>query len=135
MDWPCDDQPFWMNTRSGRILSVPYSIEINDGPVIARRQHSAREFADMSIDQFDEMLKHSEKRPLVFSIALHPFIVGQAFRLKPLRQALEHCVHHEQNGKVWYTLPGRIADFCYSLEEGVLPGSTRAESGSQHRLA
>jgi len=122
MDWPCDDQPFWMKTRSGRILSVPYSIEINDGPVIARRQHSAREFADMIVDHFEEMLRQSVKRPLVCSVVLHSFIMGQPFRLRALRQALEHCVNHPQRERVWYTLPGRIAEHCYSLPDGIVPG-------------
>ena len=123
MHWPCDDQPIWMSTRAGPLLSVPYSIEINDGPVIARRQHSAREFADMIVDHFDEMLRHCDKRPLVCSVVLHPFITGQPFRLRALRQALEHCVNHKQKDKVWYTQPGRIADFCYTLEAGIVPGS------------
>src|SRR5690606_12575684 len=34
MDWPADDQPFWMTTRAGPILSVPYPIEINDSPTM-----------------------------------------------------------------------------------------------------
>jgi len=121
MDWPCDDQPFWMKTRSGRILSVPYSVELNDGPVVARRQHSAREFADMIVDQFEELLQRSTKRPMVFSLAIHPFIVGQPFRLRPLRQALQHCINHPQRQRVWYTLPHRIAEYCYSLPEGIIP--------------
>ena len=120
MDWPADDQPFWMKTRKGRILSVPYSIELNDGPVIARRQHSAREFADMIVDQFDELVLQSEHQPLVCSIVLHPFITGQPFRLGPLRRALEHCTSHPLRDRVWWTTPGRIADHCYGLPEGVI---------------
>ena len=44
LDWPADDQPFWMRTRSGPILSVPYSIELNDSPALVFRQDSARAF-------------------------------------------------------------------------------------------
>ena len=120
MDWPCDDQPFWMKTRKGRILSLPYSIEINDGPVIARRQHSAREFADMIVDQFDEMVRQCEHQPLVFSLALHPFITGQPFRLGPLRRALEHCLNHPLSDRVWWTRPRDIADHCYRMSPGML---------------
>src|SRR5207247_2144649 len=43
MDWPCDDQPIWMRTRSGQILSVPYPVEVNDSPMIVHRKRSARE--------------------------------------------------------------------------------------------
>jgi len=120
LDWACDDQPIWMNTRSGRILSVPYPLEVNDSPAIVFRQHTAREFADMIVDQFEEMLKQSDKQPLVCPIALHTFVVGQAFRLGPLRKALKHCVTHPQADKVWFTRPGEIADYCYNLPEGTV---------------
>jgi allantoinase len=120
MDWPCDDQPFWMRTRSGPILCLPYPIEINDGPVLARRQHSAREFADMIVDQFDEMIEQCANEPLVCGIALHPFLVGQPFRLRPLRNAIRYCLSHKHNDRVWWTTPGKIADHCYSLPEGTL---------------
>src|SRR5215471_3623227 len=73
MDWPADDQPFWMRTRAGPILSVPYPLELNDSPSLVFRQHTAREFEGMIIDQFDEMLRRSQRYPLVFSIAVHPF--------------------------------------------------------------
>ena len=35
MDWgSLDDQPLWMKTRSGgKILAVPYAMELNDYPV------------------------------------------------------------------------------------------------------
>ena len=70
MDWPADDQPFWMRTRSGPILSVPYSIELNDSPALVFRQQAARDFEDMIVDQFDEMLLQSAKWPLVFTVVL-----------------------------------------------------------------
>jgi peptidoglycan/xylan/chitin deacetylase (PgdA/CDA1 family) len=122
MDWPCDDQPIWFKTRSGPLLCVPYSIEINDGPALARRQHSAREFADMIVDQFDEMIEQCVAQPLVCAIALHPFIVGQPFRLRPLRDALKHCVGHKHRERVWFTLPRDIARHCASLPPGTVPG-------------
>lgn len=120
LDWACDDQPFWMNTRSGKILSVPYPIEINDSPAIVFKHHSAREFADMVVDQFEELVEQSEFQPLVCPIALHTFVVGQPFRLRPLRNALKHCVEHPLRDRVWFTKPGEIADYCYSLPSGTL---------------
>ena len=92
LDWPVDDQPIWMRTRSGPLLSVPYPMELNDAGTQAHRDHTGREFADMIVDQFEEMLEQSERQPLVFALSLHGFIVGQPFRLRPLRQAIKHCV-------------------------------------------
>ncbi len=123
MDWPCDDQPIWMRTRSGPILSVPYPVEVNDSPMIVHRKHSAREFCDMVVDQFDEMLEQCAKHPLVCNISIHPYVFGQAFRLRPLRMALKHCVEHQFRERVWWTRPGEIAEFCNSIQPGIIPGS------------
>ena len=64
MDWTMDDQPVWMKTRGGRILAMPYPIEVNDTRGIVWYRHSADEFADMIVDQFDEMLEQSRGQPL-----------------------------------------------------------------------
>src|SRR5665647_772599 len=92
LDWCHDDQPVWMKTRQGRILSVPYPQELNDIPQIVARKREAKEFADMIIDSFDVMQAECAKRPLVMGIALHPYIVGQPHRLKHLARALNHIV-------------------------------------------
>ncbi len=112
-----DDQPTLMNTRSGPLWAVPYPQELNDIPMIMGRQMDAKDFAQMIIDQFDEMLeqahKPAEPHGLVMGIALHPYIVGQPYRLRHLRRALRHIVSHATitaPGEVWITTPGRIAD-------------------------
>lgn len=108
LDWPADDQPFWMRTRSGPLLSVPYSIELNDSPSMVFRQESAMSFERMMIDQFDEMLLQSQKYPLVYSIVLHPFVIGMPFRLRALRRALAHIMEHRED--IWLATPGRVAE-------------------------
>lgn len=91
LNWCHDDQPGWMRTRGGgRLLSVPYPQELNDIPAIVARKIEAATFADMIIDQFDEMREQALSQPLVMGIALHPYIVGQPFRLRQLRRALAH---------------------------------------------
>lgn len=111
MDWPCDDQPIWMDTRAGRILSIPYPVEINDAPAMLTRHHTAVEFTQMILDQFEEMLRLSEQQPLVCGVSLHTFAAGQPFRTRQLRRALEHIVHHPEADRVWFTRPGEIAHY------------------------
>src|SRR5262249_53658633 len=123
LDWPVDDQPIWMKTRGGPLLSVPYPLELNDAGTLVWRDHTGREFADMIVDQFEELLEQSERQPLVFALALHGFIVGQPFRLRPLRKAIKHCAEHKGRSRVWYTRAGEIAKYCFSLPAGVIPGS------------
>jgi peptidoglycan/xylan/chitin deacetylase (PgdA/CDA1 family) len=117
LGWPVDDQPIWMRTRSGPLLIVPYPMELNDIGANIHRDHSGREFADMIVDQFEEMIEQSDQQPLVMSVALHPFICGQPFRLRPLRQALKHCMQHKHKDKVWFTTAGEIAKHCAALPE------------------
>ena len=121
MDWPADDQPFWMKTRAGPLLSVPYPIEINDSPAMLSRQHPATDFHRMILDQFEEMVELSATRPLVFGISLHTFVAGQPFRLRQVRRALQEIVAHPAFGQVWMTTPGEIARHAASLPEGVVP--------------
>ena len=113
LDWCCDDQPIWFATRAGRLLAVPYPQEINDIPAIAVRRAGAAEFGDMIVDQFDEMRSQSARQPLVCGIALHPYIVGQPFRLRHLRRALEHVA--ERRGDVWLTHTGKIAEHAAAV--------------------
>jgi peptidoglycan/xylan/chitin deacetylase (PgdA/CDA1 family) len=121
LDWCHDDQPIWFRARSGPFLSVPYPQEINDIPAIAVRHSSAAEFAAMIIDQFDEMFEQSARQPLVCAIALHAYIVGQPFRLRHLRRALEHIAHRRD--AIWLTTAGAIAAHVASLPAGIVPGS------------
>ncbi len=113
LDWAADDQPFWMRTRSGPLLSVPYSIELNDSPTLVFRQESAMAFERMMIDQFDEMLVQSKKRPLVYTLVVHPFIIGQPFRLRALRRALAHITAHRD--EIWVTTPGQVASHFMNI--------------------
>jgi allantoinase len=108
LDWPADDQPFWMRTRSGPLLSVPYSLELNDSPTIVFRQEAAANFERMITDQFDEMLLQSGKYSLVYTLVIHPFIIGQPFRLRALRRALAHIMKSRDD--VWITTPGGVAE-------------------------
>jgi allantoinase len=123
LDWPMDDQPLWMRTRSGPLLSVPYPMELNDAGALSQRDHTGREFAQMIMDQFDEQIEASERQPLVMGVSLHGYIVGQPFRLRPLREALTHCAQHKLKDRVWYTRAGDIADYCFKLPKGTILGS------------
>jgi allantoinase len=114
LDWCMDDQPVWLATRGGRILSVPYSQEINDSSAIIGRQVSASGFSDMIVDQFDELCAARDGQPVVMSVILHSFISGQPFRLRALRRALAHIQASRE--PLWITQPGAIASAFRSLQ-------------------
>ncbi len=121
MDWTMDDQPIWLRTRKGRILAMPYPIEVNDTRGIVWYHYTGNEFAEMIVDQFDEMLEQSVRQPLVCPISLHPFVIGRPYRVRALRRALRHILDHRD--RVWVTRPRDICAHIESLPSGVVPGS------------
>jgi peptidoglycan/xylan/chitin deacetylase (PgdA/CDA1 family) len=122
LNWCHDDQPLRLRTRGGPgrpgqkgIWAVPYPQELNDIPMIIARQLDAKDFAQMIIDQCDEMLQQSRTQPLVMGVALHPYIVGQPYRLRHLRRALQHLAAARDRGEVWFTTPGAICAHVEAL--------------------
>lgn len=117
LDWCHDDQPVWMKTRKGRILSVPYPQELNDIPQIVARKREGADFADMIVDAFDVMQGECVKRPLVMGIALHPYLVGWPHRFKHLARALDEIVR-KADERVWFTTAGAIAAHAADRVDG-----------------
>jgi peptidoglycan/xylan/chitin deacetylase (PgdA/CDA1 family) len=120
LNWCHDDQPVLFETKKGPLWSIPYPQELNDIPMIVARQMDGRDFADMIVDNFDEMLTQSRAQPLVMGIALHPYLVGQPYRLRHLRRALQHIARVKQ---IWFTTPGKICDYVSARGELLSPPS------------
>lgn len=121
LNWCHDDQPTRMRTRGGQPLwAIPYPQELNDIPMIIARQMDAKDFAGMIVDNFDEMLHQSRRESLVMGIALHPYLVGQPYRLRHLRRALEHLARARDRGEIWFTTPGAICDHV----DAVMPAAS-----------
>jgi len=121
MDWAPDDQPVWFDTPKGRILSMPYARQTNDLPQLHGAKLTPWDYAQVLIDQFDEMLEQAEQEgapPLVYSLSLHPFLVGQPYRLRHLKRALAHIAAHRD--RCWIAPAGAIAAFCETLPDGAL---------------
>jgi allantoinase len=110
-DWCNDDLPHPLRIKQGRMISVPYSIEVNDIPVFLDKGMPAEGFAQMIKDQFDVLYAEGEQGARIMAVALHPFLIGHPFRHKYLAQALEYVVGHD---KVWLTTRDEIADWYYA---------------------
>ncbi len=121
MDWPLDDQPVWFRSKHGPILSIPYAHDLNDSLEAVSRRTPSQLWCESLIDQFDELLEESERRPLVMGIVLHSFILGQPHRLRQFRRVIEHILR--QRERIWLTRPGDIWRHIASLPDGIVPGS------------
>jgi Polysaccharide deacetylase len=118
LDWPMDDQPVWMSTRSGPLMAVPYAHEVNDVPAIVMHDLPARDFAEMMVDNVAEQLEQAHNQSLVAAIVLHTFIIGQPYRLRLLRAAFQEI--QQASEQIWFTTPAAIADH-YSREGAAAP--------------
>jgi peptidoglycan/xylan/chitin deacetylase (PgdA/CDA1 family) len=105
LDWCADDQPFPLKVPG--MISVPYSIELNDVTLFVGKSFSGEAFYQMVVDQFDQLYKDSEKTGRVMSLCLHPFIINQPFRHKYLERALEYIARRSD---VWLTTSDDIAE-------------------------
>lgn len=109
-DWYHDDQPTPINVRQGRLITLPYQMDINDA-MVWRHHFEAEDFAQMVIDHFDTLWREGADQGRVVCIALHPYIMGQPHRIRALERALRHIVEHDQ---VWMATGAQIADWYLS---------------------
>jgi allantoinase len=101
-----DDQPCPVKTRTGRLASIPYSLEMND--VIAYNVNlvSPRAYGDIIRRQFDRLYEEGASSGTVMCIPLHPYLVGQPHRIASFRDVLSYIASHD---KVWLATGREIA--------------------------
>ncbi len=107
-DWMHDDQPVPIKVKSGKLVSVPYSIELNDSSLLRDNHYEGDYFARICKAQFDQLYKEGAESGRVMCIALHPFLIGQPHRIKYLDDILSHIMSHDG---VWQTTADDIADY------------------------
>jgi peptidoglycan/xylan/chitin deacetylase (PgdA/CDA1 family) len=107
-DYTCDDQPFPLKVKSGSLLSIPYSLEINDIAAFLAVGVSGADFGAMIRDQFDVLYREGATNGRVLAICLHTFLMGQAFRAKHLDEALSYIMQHDG---LWAATAGEVNDW------------------------
>ena len=106
-DWLHDDQPVPIKVKSGKLVSVPYSIELNDVPIF-RAHHEGEYFVQICKAQFDQLYKEGTESGRVMCIALHPYLIGQPHRISCLDEILSYVMGHDG---VWQTTADEIAEY------------------------
>jgi len=110
-DWVLDDQPCEIQTSSGPIVSVPYTVEMNDIAMMLLQAHSSEEWLRRGIDQFDRLHAEGGKSARVMAISVHPYISGVPHRIGYLERLLEYIV--QRPGVLLWT-GGQILDWFRS---------------------
>jgi peptidoglycan/xylan/chitin deacetylase (PgdA/CDA1 family) len=105
-----DDQPQPLKVRSGKLISMPYSLEVNDVICYNSYFHSPRHYGEVLKRQFDTLYREGEESGTVMCIPLHAYLVGHPHRIKPFEEALAYITSHPD---VWVTTAAEIAAYYY----------------------
>jgi len=85
-DWVYDDEPTRINTAKGPLVTLPYSVETNDIPMMLVQHHEAAYWTQKCLDSFERYYDEGATRAKIMAIAIHPYISGQPFRIKYLEE-------------------------------------------------
>ena len=94
-DWVNDDQPYPMKVKKGSLVSIPYTLEVNDIPIFLVQQHRSPELFERARDQFDTLYKEGAQNARVMAISMHPYITGVPHRIVYLDKILDYIKGHE----------------------------------------
>lgn len=109
-DFYHDDQPFPVRVRKGRLITVPYQMDLNDA-VLTSGAGEGEDFLRMARDMFDTLYADGETSGRVMCMAIHPYLMGRPHRHKYLAQAIEYVLSHSG---VWAATGSEIADWYYA---------------------
>jgi peptidoglycan/xylan/chitin deacetylase (PgdA/CDA1 family) len=104
-EWVLDDQPTPIHVASGRLVSLPYTFELNDARMI-NDPCSAEQFADACLRQFRTLRAEGARNGRVMCVALHSFISGQPHIAAQLRDVFDEMRRYED---VWFATGDQIA--------------------------
>ncbi len=122
-----DDQPWPVRVRQGRLITLPYSVDLNDA-VAYRQGFEAEDFARMITDTFDTLWREGEESGRVMCIAVHPYNMGQPHRIAHLDAALGYIMSHQG---VWAATGSEMADWYYqNMWDKVAPLAGVVETGN-----
>lgn len=103
-----DDQPQPIKTKNGKLVSMPYSLEVNDVITYGAQAMSPWRYADILKRHFDQLLEEGQDTGTVMCIPLHAYLVSQPHRIRPFEEALKHITDHQDD--VWITTGAEIAE-------------------------
>ena len=90
-DWVYDDEPTVIRTAKGPLVTLPYTVEINDIGMMIIQHHESEYLARRAIDQFDRLYAEGKNRAKIMALAIHPYISGQPHRIKYLEAIYDHA--------------------------------------------
>jgi peptidoglycan/xylan/chitin deacetylase (PgdA/CDA1 family) len=91
-DWVLDDQPVYIATAHGAVVSVPYTVELNDIAMMVVQHHTSEEMLRRGKDHFDRLYEESAASRRVMAISVHPYISGVPHRIGYLEELYRYVL-------------------------------------------
>ena len=90
-DWVYDDEPDIIRTAKGPLVTLPYTVELNDIAMMIVQHHESDYLLRRTIDAFDRLYTEGEHRAKIMAVAVHPYISGQPHRIKYLEAIYDYA--------------------------------------------
>ena len=107
-DWVNDDQPYPLKVKAGRLISIPYTLELNDIPIFIVQHHRSPEMFERGKDHFETLYREGEESARIMAIAVHPYITGVPHRIGYFDKLLEYLKSRDD---VLFMTGGEILDW------------------------
>ena len=117
LDWPNDEQPYAMRTEAGSLISLPMLVDFDDVFAHWYRKLSMSRWQRSIAEALDRMIADGEKRPRMLVLNLHPWLIGQPWRISYLDAVLADLRRREG---VWCATAGEIVS-CWQEQQATGP--------------
>jgi allantoinase len=104
-DFPNDDIPY--KTNYGDLICMPNHSEWDDTQLMAIRRLMPWRWCDVVSEAFDYLYNEAHPSGSVMTLSIHPWLLGQAHRIKYLDAALEKMSSYQN---VWQTSAAEVAE-------------------------
>jgi peptidoglycan/xylan/chitin deacetylase (PgdA/CDA1 family) len=94
-DWANDEQPYRMTVTQDELFALPVSLPLDDVNALWDRHIDPDLYGRMITESFDTLYSDGDGNGRVLVLTLHPFLIGQPFRIASLDHALQHIVKHD----------------------------------------
>lgn len=120
-DLPNDEQPYRLHTPSGELYALPTMIELGDALGHYNRKLPLPRWVAMVKECVDVMIEDAAQTGLVLAFRLHPWIVGQPYRVKHLEEIVAHVARRSD---VWVATGAEIVDWYRRQPHAAFRGPT-----------
>jgi allantoinase len=107
-DWVNDEQPYRLHTAQGELYALPMLLELDDAHALWQRRVPVNRYGELLSEGFDVLYADGAHTGRLLVLHLHPWLIGQPFRIKYLDQALASMVRRQG---VWAAQGRAIVDW------------------------